>query len=397
MIEIESHSNSESYEDVELETKIIEEVEYVPSPQPLKRYLKRIYCPCTLQLQPKELGKRRDGKRNVYVAGNIEVNKSLLDKFESQYKLYKELWKQNSVKVRRDEMTPCELYDKIITENDLNLLGLACDLEYAPENVKAIRVEEERIDEKVKKNEVVPDGKLTRSVKRSGVTRESREIPFYKGLDVELDPLQGSTFAIIGSSKRGKTNLFKYLVAKYYSGKDWISTLYTSNPQVINTKANKKLKRLIVHGGWKKEEEKVIISQKVLNTECKNEDGNPKYQFFNAFDDIINVADSPIFSDMILTYRNARMTTCVLIQYSNLLSKMTRGNYNFLFFFGLNTDESIEIVLKTFLGSLFKNEFGVSNLREQIILYKKLTENYKFIFLDQLKESITIHTVPIQK
>lgn len=362
------------------------DVEYENQRMPEKVYFKSIYCPCTRQLE-RSNGKPPTGRRKIYLPWNDAMNSSFVKRFNDQYKIYRAKWKEHALDVRRGNISPCKLYDKIVVENDLDLLGKACDFELAPKKVKKTKEIEERIDKK----EIKEDSKI---VEKSGNSNKKKRTiaTVYQGIQLEIPDETGRTMAILGSSSRGKTNLFKYIYKNHYSGKKWISTIYTRNPHVV-----KRLRGLKVHVGFGEEEERVIKAEQLINSECLNSDGMSKYNFFNAFDDLIKVSSSSTFQDMILTYRNANISTCVLMQYSNLLSKMTRGNFNYLFFFRFNTDEAIEVVVKSFLGSMFKQKYKVRLLADQIKLYKKLTENYRFIFLDQLNDKISIHKVPLQK
>jgi hypothetical protein len=62
------------------------------------------------------------------------------------------------------------------------------------------------------------------------------------------------------------------------------------------------------------------------------------------------------------------------------LAKSSRGSINNICFFGFNTDESIEVVLDSYLKSYF-SKMGVTRRVDQINLYRELTKDHQFIYL----------------
>src|SRR3972149_9890946 len=124
---------------------------------------------------------------------------------------------------------------------------------------------------------------------------------------------------------------------KYYSSGKWITTLYTQSPQSFGGINSVKSSNLIIFPGF---DNKVILCERLINRGTDN-----KYNFCNMFDDQINIRDNKIINDSILTFRNSNMSTVLCIQYSNLLSKMSRANYNNILLGKLNTDEAIEVAI----------------------------------------------------
>lgn len=364
---------------------VIQEDEYNPKHKVIKRVAQTFYCPCT-RIFRQYAGMCSSGTRTVRVA------ETELRRLADQIKKYKDEWKRNYMLVRSGQLTPEDLYEKIRKQYELDLLGHVSTLPYS-----TVAVEDEHYLDT--DNQITTDEPLIKSVVRAVNEKDSKQemasIPIYEDIDLELSQNTGNTFAIIGSSKKGKTELFKYLYKKYFSGNDYVSTLYTHNPQIINNKKSK-YKRLLVHDKFDDIEMSVVRSQKELNKVAR--DGKlPKYKFFNAFDDLIKVGQTKFLDDMILTYRNARMSSMIMIQYSNLLSKSSRANYNYLMFFGMNTRESVEVVLKSFLASYFIDVYGVYHLEDQIRLYNKLTRDHRFILLDQLKSEISVHKLNLRR
>ncbi len=193
--------------------------------------------------------------------------------------------------------------------------------------------------------------------------------------ELKLDRNTGNTTAIIGSSKAGKSTLMMHIYKKYY--KRFITTLYTMNPHSFGGKVDDR--NLIIFGGY---EDKVIKAEKLINQNCNN-----KYNFCNLFDDLIGLNNKTLINNLILTYRNSNMSSVICIQYSNLLSKMTRANFNNILLFRFNTDEAIEVVIKTFLRNALK-KMGVKDMIE---FYKLHTSDFSFMYYIPSTEELSFH------
>lgn len=205
--------------------------------------------------------------------------------------------------------------------------------------------------------------------------------------NIKLDENTGNTIFILGSAKMGKSTLLMDIYRKYYNKKNIISTLYSINSHIKLYKTGSK--KLIRCCKFDKECIKLIKMKKRLNYKCEN-----KYEFCEIFDDITDVRYSELVNQLILTYRNSNISTIMSLQYPNLLAKSARGSINNICFFGFNTDECIEVVIKSFLGSYF-TKFGVLGLSEQIAFYRDLTSDHKFIYLHPASGTISLHRLNI--
>lgn len=200
---------------------------------------------------------------------------------------------------------------------------------------------------------------------------------------LKLDVGTGNTTFLVGSSKQGKSTLLMHIYDTYYAGrKDMISTLWTGNPHIPLYKGHQ---RLIVSGTWDRSSEEVINDQKLIQQKTKN-----KYEFLNMFDDVINVRNSVLMDNLILTYRNANMSSIVSLQYSNLMSKCCRANVNNICAFGMNTDESIQVIVKTFLSGYLRR-IGVTHELDQINWYRDMTKDHHFIYIQPAAGIVTFH------
>jgi len=200
-----------------------------------------------------------------------------------------------------------------------------------------------------------------------------------------LDEDTGNSTVIFGASKRGKSTLMMRLYNKYYGiDNKYISTLFTGNKQID---MYKKSNKLLISEGFNKKSEKYIMMEKYINSNTKN-----KYKFVNLFDDVIDLKYKKLINNLVLTYRNANISSIICLQYPFLFSKMNRGNVNNIIMFASNNDAEIKDMIDIFLKGRFINA-GILSLRDQLNYYKEVTANYGFFYLNNIHNSLTIHRI----
>lgn len=226
-----------------------------------------------------------------------------------------------------------------------------------------------------KKNDIsrFPESRRSQSVMKLKKSKDFK--------DLHIDPGTGNTTFLIGSSKRGKSTLLMNIFKNYYNNKDDITTLFSINCNIPLYKQ----KKLIRCCKFDSECETLVKKMKYINHKCNN-----KYKFCVMFDDITNIRHNNLMNELILTYRNSKVSSIVSLQYPNLLSKASRGSINNLLFFGLNNDESIVVCLNSFLKSVF-SKMGYKKEVDQINLYRQLTDNHQFIYLHPESGKISLH------
>lgn len=234
----------------------------------------------------------------------------------------------------------------------------------------------------IAKNAIAEHHLLEHNLHPQKVTTFDKQLQMRAPFHLRLDGNTGNTTFILGSSKMGKSTAIMHIYDKYYSEKQFVSILWTANPQIALYKGHKKL---IVAGKWNADSEKVIRDEKRIQTKTKN-----TYKFLNMFDDVINVRNNTLLDNLILTYRNSKMSSIISLQYSNLMSKCSRANCNNILAFGFNTDESIEVVIKTFLTGYLKS-IGVPKLPDQINWYKAVTSDHGFIYIKPADGIVSFH------
>lgn len=204
--------------------------------------------------------------------------------------------------------------------------------------------------------------------------------------NLKLDNDTGNTTLLLGSSKMGKSTLLMKIYDDYYANNDFVSILWAGNPHI---KVYEKHKNLIVSSVWNKKSVKIIESQKKIQIATKN-----KYQFCNLFDDVIDVHNSDLVRNLMLSYRNSKISSLISLQYPNLLSKSSRANCNNIICFRFVSDESIEVVIKIFFTG-YLSSLGIKKIGDQINWYKKMTEDHSFIYLKPAENLVSFHKLEL--
>lgn len=202
-------------------------------------------------------------------------------------------------------------------------------------------------------------------------------------LELDIDRETGSVFCLFGSSKSGKTYLSRELVKRYYSGQDgadYVTVLYANNKQQP------------IYKGFPKE----VIQTFEFNPDIPkvmkkiNKKLNNKYRFVNILDDCLDnsVKNSEVLKKLMLSYRNSNISSILNFQDPVLLKKSNRGNAHGIFCLHMSTEEGIESLIKKYLSS-FLGGRGVK-IDDKIKMYKKLTSNYQFIYIDTGNDDIKV-------
>jgi GTPase SAR1 family protein len=190
----------------------------------------------------------------------------------------------------------------------------------------------------------------------------------------ERAAMSACTFAIIGSSKSGKTTFLKHLVKKYFEPE--IKILHTQSPQADIYDSIKK--ECIFCPAFIPD---IIKETYKINKETKNH-----YNFLHIIDDVVGAKNNVQMTKALCLYRNSAISTVVCGQDMMMLNANGRANVNYVCLFYTNTDNRIEDNIKSFLRSYFPRSLS---LEEKIELYKRLTQDHAFLFIDNLNSTIT--------
>lgn len=200
---------------------------------------------------------------------------------------------------------------------------------------------------------------------------------------LKLDKRTGSTVLILGSSKRGKSTLMmKIYEDKFKADKEAICTLFTDNPHLRIYRGDT---RLLCTYGFGDRHSKYVQMEHFMNVKTKN-----RYKFVNFIDDVVDRKNSPIISKMLLTYRNANISTVICLQYLFLFSRQNRANVNHTICFGMNSAEDAENVVKNVLRPYFA-AMGLKRIDQMVHFFRIVTQDHGFIYLDNVQGKISFH------
>lgn len=185
--------------------------------------------------------------------------------------------------------------------------------------------------------------------------------------------MSACSFVLIGSSKSGKTTFLKYLLKKHFA--DDIKVLMTQSPQADIYNAIKK--DCAFAPAYIPD---IIKTCYLVNKHTKNH-----YQFCCIVDDVVGVKNDRQMTKLLCLYRNSRMSAIVCGQDAKLLNPTGRANANGIVLFWQNTDNRIEENIKDFLRTYFPKNLSMD---EKIELYRKLTEDHAFLWIDNLNNTI---------
>jgi len=227
---------------------------------------------------------------------------------------------------------------------------------------------------------------LSKNWRRSVHTGEDFKMTFnpkpkkvfeFKPFEIEMPTNGGISFALIGSTRCGKSTMMAYLVDTYF--KKHAKILCTLSPQAD---IYKKMKCMVAVG-FKKE---LIEEPMKINRGTDN-----KYKFLLIFDDMaMEGKTTPEMTKLLTIGRNSGMSAIISGQKLTMLSATGRSNVNIVCCFKQNTDSAIEDTIKNYLRSYFPTGTPMS---EMIKLYKEYTEDHHFICVDTLNDKIYISKI----
>lgn len=192
----------------------------------------------------------------------------------------------------------------------------------------------------------------------------------------------GKSTIILASSQGGKTTVMDYILNKWFLDKNVITIVMSPSINAEIYKGIRKNKNVITTDYYNEEMIKDLarIQRKTSN----------KYNFAIFLDDIIDEKKSDQILKMVLTYRNLNISTVINMQDSKLVSRPVRHNGNNFIFVRMNTDDAIRDALDLFLNS-YAPFSELCNKNEKINMYKELTKNNNFIYLNALHNTISFH------
>lgn len=186
--------------------------------------------------------------------------------------------------------------------------------------------------------------------------------------------MNACSFALIGSSKSGKTSFLKYLVKKNFT--EDIKVLFTQSPQAeIYTSLRKEVAFAPCYIP------DIIKTCYLINKHTKNH-----YQFCIIVDDVVGVKNDRQMTKLMALYRNSGLSAIVVGQDLTMLNPIGRANVNNVLLGKLNSNSRIEQVVKDFCRFYFPKNLS---MEEKFELYNRLTQDHCFLFINQLENTIS--------
>jgi hypothetical protein len=117
-----------------------------------------------------------------------------------------------------------------------------------------------------------------------------------------------------------------------------------------------------------------------INRKCDN-----KYPFLAVLDDVVTAKFDKTLLKSFTIFRNTNITTVMSVQNPIIFNSVTRGNFNAVFLGYMNSDESVEKVIRMFCYTAIPGK----NIEEKIAEYKRLTANHYWLYIDHLNGGMT--------
>jgi GTPase SAR1 family protein len=216
---------------------------------------------------------------------------------------------------------------------------------------------------------------MTTPVDNDPITKAMALFPIQE-FDFDRDEraaMRACSIGVIGSSKSGKTTLIKYLLKKHFA--DDLKVFMTQSPQadIYNSiKSECAFAPAYIPD--------ILKTCSKINRETKNH-----YPFLVVIDDVTGVKNDPQMTKLLCLYRNHSISSMVCGQDLTLLSATGRANLNHIVLMAQRTSNRIEDNCKQFLRGYLPRNLSMD---ERIELYKRLTEDHCFLWIDALEGTI---------
>jgi len=192
-----------------------------------------------------------------------------------------------------------------------------------------------------------------------------------------------TTMLIVGRSKTGKSTLLMHLYGKYYNNAENISILFSANSHI---EIYKGFKNLLIRNNFVSVDADTIESAHYINENTDN-----KYPFLFMFDDIIDLKYVGTINKLILTWRNAGLSSIINTQYAYLISRQNRNNINSIFLGSFIEEEHIVDLIKAYLRPYFYKILGQHvKMSAMVQLFRLLTSDHHFIYVSPFEDSMNV-------
>ena len=230
---------------------------------------------------------------------------------------------------------------------------------------------QEDLDEKVKKWKTAKREEV--ALRRLEAAKELKETSI-PSKDFSLEMLDNGAVSVglIGASRSGKSSCMKYIFKKYYRKHIGVMFSLSDHNEIYKDMS----KKLIIANDFQPS----VLREMYL---CNHGTSN-KYKFVAILDDV-NGGKSKTDQEvtrLLTLYRNSYIDAIICNQSPTLINAVGRANLNYLCLFSFNSASEIEKTIKFYLNTYFPTKMKMS---EKIQLYKRLTEDHHFFFLNNLE------------
>jgi hypothetical protein len=194
----------------------------------------------------------------------------------------------------------------------------------------------------------------------------------------------GITAGFFGSTKSGKSYLLADTINKL--NKMWdiiiIFSINIANP-LFDILRN--YSHIIFIDKFKPQ---LVETLHIINSSV---DIDKRYSILCVLDDLIDDKENPILKNMLITYRNANISTFISSQAYSIVSKKARANLNFVFLGKFNNTEAKADIIDIYLSgnNKYMGDVGYRvkvKKDEELRKYEKMTKEHNFIVVDNLHD-----------
>jgi ABC-type multidrug transport system ATPase subunit len=176
----------------------------------------------------------------------------------------------------------------------------------------------------------------------------------------------GCSFALLGSTRSGKTTLLSHIISEYFE--KHIKILMSNSIHAT------------IYNEFKDCIKSPVFSERAIHEGYEiNRKTNNHYKMVYILDDLVDKKNDKELMKLLTIYRNSGLSAVISLQDPMLLGTTARGNLNFVCLGYFNSDEKVERIVKMYLTSRL-----TGRMDDKIRQYKKLTEDHHWVLINNL-------------
>ena len=190
------------------------------------------------------------------------------------------------------------------------------------------------------------------------------------------------SFGLVGSTRSGKSCAMLWIWNKWFKD-NHITIMTTGSSQADIYKPLQKT--AAVSPAFYSE---IFKETMLLNQKTKN-----KYKFLHVFDDMLDGKQSKSLAKLLCIGRNNGMSTIISGQELTILNSVGRTNLNYMCLFRLNSQMSVEKVVRAYLTHVIPGK----SILEKCAIYTQLTQDHYFFCCDFLQNEVFLCKLDINE